>query len=800
MPLNQINNDNISPEQKKETFKQWQDKISDRIHRIIENPLNWDSEAMHYFNIMNENTASNESFMQKFDKERNDLYWSIEHNEIENNFLYNIPNIITYLYQNMWTKTNKLITSLAKLYNNKTWNLCLNIDWSKYNSKLPQQFKQYCKTKVLNEKYIQYLLGRAFLQRHDKYRWWKKTKPDTKYTFSELLINSSLFRKWLEWQFETIEHIEEIEYIRFLVDKSLKSMPNLREVSYSWWLKYMWEWVKEKLKELEKNNEKNEKELSFIKEITDKIFIITESIKQYELTWEINKELLEKNKQLIKDWKSKYNNKELEKYILELSERSKKENNFRIEINKLLKELWYDELETILELKIWIQFAMEEVEKINKQKEKEEKELKYIESTFKEELEEKTNQKNYKKPISIKKAIEAEKWKKEFEEMKRLKDFKSLNFSEEQAISQMMSVISKFKKESSDDELRDNIPVNFLKNKNFTCFSWTWLVASLLKEIWFKDRDIFISHWSLGKWKIIYKHAFVILRKSNWDFLKIDYGFWKIENMNPNVLNDFLENDVIWALKKWYNVWWYNLNSWKDWTWLDMAWRIYRLNDWLSIWYLRNLAWEHFESKDYREAKKLLNTGLAIDNRNPDIYELLMLIADKEWDKDQAKKYAKKIWKTTWFYPTWLYILWKYAFEEWDYKDARKKLEQFNKFSSYTRQSDEWMFLDSDKMLKKINEELKTNEISDKEIGEIINEIIKETWSIDTIPDSYVNLQLDDRKKVLASLKSKYDKEKDVKEKLSIMAPLSLILVYENANDTEIGNKIKLSKNFSLTF
>lgn len=628
--------------QKKESFNIWQERIASKINDIVSSEL-----KNEFINEQNENFMFIPLHENNYEQREN----------IENDLLYNIPNLACFLYKNFWSNASDLIVSILKVYQTQTGLRFLNIDWLAKNS-LPKRFENYATKNKIDEKYILYILWKDFTSK----RYIKKNdekKQETldiyneriKYLFSE----SSLFRKKIEKKIDMILQINEIEYLRKLIHSSFEKIAEIKTISDRKWIEFLISQGKKELKELQK-------------ELRD------EKRKLQKTTNEIDKN----------------------KFLEEISK-------IEEEIVATKKDIWLSSL------------PLEELSD----------EITYIIT-----------------PEEIKK------FKDEWDKKRLLHDNLWIWYLEEEIILKILKELSRYSIEKSWNDKENAILKNFFKNKSLTCFSGSWCIASVLLKIWFNKDDIFIVN--SFKWWNEYNHAFLIVRKSNGNYLKIDYGFKKVIELSPT---KEIDNELIFLLNLWFNNVWYNQKD-KKINFLDQLWRIYKLTDWIMLMYVMNLAHNFIDAGDLDNAMYYLNLVKWIDEKNQDLNEALWVIYDKLWEKEKSIFHFNKSLTVLSHY-----YLAKNYFKEKNYKKAELWFDYFINAWKKARWIDTALITSAVKLLdkiRKIQEKSKESAIwiwIEKQRDFLIkmcnHYIYREMDEYEKMAQEYINMPEVDRKRML---------------------------------------------------
>lgn len=635
------------PEKKeqKESFKDWQERIALKINDILTSELSID-----FINTQNENFLSINPPDNNY-KVRED---------VESDILYNITNIAVFLYKNFQDEALELILSILKLYQIQTWLRFLNVNWLG-KKVLPKKFVDYASKKDLDEKYILYLLWKNFttkkyIDKEDEEK--KETLEKYNEKIKSLFSESSLFRKKVETKVNDILKINEIEYLRKLINSSFEKISSLETISDRKWVEFLIsEWQKELL-ELQKELKSLKRKLKNTSEDVDKK-IIYRDISQV-------KEEIEATKKDI--W-----------------------------LNNVPKEFLSDEVTHII--------SQEEIER-------------------------------FKNELDKKRLINDNLW---------------IWYLEEEIILKILKEISRFYIEKSWNDKENAIPKNFFENKSLTCFSGTWAIAAMLLKIWFKKEDLFIVN--SFKWLNDYNHAFLILRKANWNYLRIDHWFKQVVELSPTKK---IDEELIFLLNLWFNNVWYNKEHRKI-KFLDEAWRIYKLTDWIMLMYLMNLSHKLIDEWKLDEAMKHLETVKSIDERNGDLNEALWVVYDKIWEKEKSIFHFKRSLSIISHY-----YMAKHYFETKKYKEAEWWFEYFIDYWRKARWIDKALITSAVQFLnkvKKINEKSNNSEIwmwLEKQRAFLLkmynHYIYREIEDYEKMKDEYINLSEVDRKRILSIL------------------------------------------------
>ena len=281
--------------------------------------------------------------------------------------------------------------------------------------------------------------------------------------------------------------------------------------------------------------------------------------------------------------------------------------------------------------------------------------------------------------------------------------------------------------------------------------------------------------------------------------MRIDYGFSLIERSTRlNIVNNFLNNNIIKNFNTWHNYWLAKVNNLKCIQVIDKNSKIFRLKDWLTVWYLSSYAWILFKKWDYENCKKIINLVFALDEQNYESFEILMFIADKENNKDLAIKYANIIiWKIIPDSARAYYILWKYAFMDKDYAKAKMNFVKFTIYKEKTRELEWYMSLDVEEKLniikkkeeyqkKNYSEDIMIDYLSDMTIDIIHNKVP------DLLSKPYKDLNVDDRTYVIKQFIDYYkDKSLWLEEKNNVVFTYSLLCNLEFKRNTIVWEKMK---------
>ncbi|MCD5375005.1 hypothetical protein LR010_00970, partial [Candidatus Gracilibacteria bacterium] len=183
---------------------------------------------------------------------------SAESDEIHHNFLYNIPNIIAYAYKEVGDSIRPVIFSLAKLYQEKTGEKFLGIDWSERKRFPVTKINEFIQERDLPDEYMYYLFGSVAF--NNKFRGKKSERKDPKHSPAQLIKKSSLYRKLTLKNLDDIEYVEIAEYVRKLVTQSFGSMHNIQTVSDEDMLTFLIKKSKEEIEETKHQKQDEDEE------------------------------------------------------------------------------------------------------------------------------------------------------------------------------------------------------------------------------------------------------------------------------------------------------------------------------------------------------------------------------------------------------------------------------------------------------------------------------------------------------------------------------------------------------------
>jgi len=509
--------------------------------------------------------------------------------EIENNFLYNIPNIICYLYSEIGDSMRELIVSLACLYEKETWEKFLWKDWNTIKRFPVSKLKSEIEIRDLPEEYIIYLLGNTYLRKYNK----NDKKHKYKYDPAELLQKSSLYRKKLLDQLPRIENIDKAEFIRKLIHHMTENMYDIDTISDKKWIEFLIEKSEEDLKEVKFKLEQTENQ-DVKKDLTKKLEeadSYSEEIRNIDLSW--------------------------------LSEHTSK---------------LFDQQD-------------------------------------------------------------ANEYKDKLIQSQKIHDINTESMIEKKIAIHVLSLLSRYKKNDATDNNSSGLPKYFQENWEYTCFSGTWLTASLLLQYWFDQDRLFFSDSMVGAGWNAYKHSYLLYKLSDGKYIKIDYAF-------GNTYDTVNYNPTVERLEYWIDFWEYSLNRGDN----DTIGDIYRLNDGLSLMYLVNLMWFYFHEWNYDKVIEVWSIAKSVSINSYHIYELEWLTYSKLEDQERAKKSFKKTLDLNRFCPSATFKMWEILFHEWNYKEAQKKLASFKKLQKKWRKIDASYIQLTEEYWLKMKEDINTDE------------------------------------------------------------------------------------------
>lgn len=603
-------------------FQQWQQEIASRL-----------------FDIMNQNSDLSSDFIQEHqenivvkneDIDSVDLYGDI----IENNFIHNIKNLVVFLYKEFWDDAKEIILALAKFYKYVTWKPLLKKEWWEY-TELPELFITHAKRKRIHRDFIMYLLGPVYFRRFNKWAARKnsKTKLYSRYSPAELLRRSPLFRSKIEGIFYILERTRQLESLRSMVIASYDAIPRINWVTDYEWLQFLQDSANDALAE---TNEANTDRVSYLQ------WIIDDYNNQVA---RIRREILSLKGKLDQVDGSEKSSIELEIRYQETLKQKKR--NVIVNAGAELKDLktkrrreisLHDSfLKGIPEVMKWFDHSLE--------------------------------------PVMLEDQAKCETNRQIMARLEDTSNYLALAFAQSQTINDVMIAVSKFHKEHSDDDAKYGIPKYFLEDATFSCFSWTWLLASLLLRSGIPENDIYVIDWGLWKNWIVYRHAYLLVRLADGSYHKVDYAFNVVEKLSPNILN-YIERRVLMWFNLGYN--WMKFHLKKDeYNWLsEKEGRVYRVTEWITIFYLISLASYRYNQWNPARVVEYMEIAQTIDRNNPHIYELLWL-AYLASDKERAMTYFRKCLDLNPRSPIANFLYWEKLYEEGRLVDAHSYLEYF---------------------------------------------------------------------------------------------------------------------------
>lgn len=573
----------------KTSFQDWQEKIAQKINDVI-------------FSTPNES----------FQNEQIDNFMWLEiwennydnRGEIENNLVYNLPNLACFLYQTFPNQSDELILSVLKAYQKQSGLNFLGINWENKKN-IPEKFKTYVQKHPLDEKYILYLLGKQFTFK--RYLWAKQSEQKEellkKYNQKiKSLFHHPLFRKKLEEKIDTLLHINETEFLRKYINASFEKISELENISDRDWVNFLVNEAQKDKKEFEN--------------------------------------ALKRKKRKLKTTTQKADRASLEEDIEIISEELQK-----IKSDILLWNIPKEHLSTDIT------------------------------------------------PIIQKHEIET--YNKELEQKRRINDNLWIWHLEEEIIHNIMKQLSRYYIEKSENDKENALLKNFFANKSLTCFSGAWAFAAMLIKSWFSQDDIFIVNSFV--WGNNYNHAFLVIRKNDGSYIKVDYGLKEIVPITPT---KEVEKSLMFILNLWYTSAGYSKNNKIEW--LDTKGRLYKLTDGIIVMYLMNLAHSYIEQNKLEEAFQYLNIVAWIDDKNCDLNEALWIYFEKKWEREKAFQHfsiSRTIVSD--------YYISRYHFDKKDYKKAEWWFDYFIKTARDARWIDKKMITSAVQYLAKIRKKNK---------------------------------------------------------------------------------------------
>lgn len=574
----------------------------------------------------------------------------------DNNLIYALPKIIAYIYDNLGDGATKLLISLWKCYTVLTWNNLFGIDFLSLN-KLPVNFK----SKIVwvnyeEDKLDLFLLWELqYLKLNEEFvKQGILSELSGKKKFINLLLNSSLYRRKLIEHLDNLAYISELEYLRSLVKKTYEIFPNTQYISWQQWSEYL----KQSTELMQQANE----EFKYSEKQLERLICDLKKIDK----------MIQKN--ISREWK--VIDTELNKDL------SIQKNQLVYQINILKK--WFE--------------SRKQNENINS------KILEQISKTqFSQGLDDNKTR--------IIDNINIVYYKDKINELKSQNDFVWLEFLYLELFGQIFRVMSRFHVKSSDNDKQDALPKNFINNNSYTCFSWVWMIASILIKSWIQEKDIYIVDDSVSSQEDIYRHSFLIVRVWE-DFYKLDYGWLEIQKMDIEISKHF-NNIMLWSLRKWMPASDYYLTSNVNWLW--RMWRVYKLTDWIIMQYLTNLIWIYLEEEKLELADKFIKIALCLDYFSSNLYELIGIFYIKQNNYKKALPYFKKCFEKNWKSMISVFYIWENYYKQKQYEKALLQFEKFMDNIWYARKPDEQYILKVQNYISKISKKL-SNEKSNYDI------------------------------------------------------------------------------------
>jgi hypothetical protein len=232
-----------------ESFSEWQKRIAQNIANVCAASLDERNIATHIDNFGIETVET----------------WLIENDAIDNNFLYNVPNIIAYLYKHLGGKARILIFSLAQYYQKFTGKSPYDLDWDSHD-RYPRGLRKKVQDKNLSEHFCIYLLGSAYQKKFldkDKEHFFRRGP-------AEMLAKSDVFRRRIEGIMPVLSHMPEIELLRRGVRTTLDQIhQNTLSVSEKEWCEFMLEGAQKVLRETGEDEEDGKSKLDHARKVIE---------------------------------------------------------------------------------------------------------------------------------------------------------------------------------------------------------------------------------------------------------------------------------------------------------------------------------------------------------------------------------------------------------------------------------------------------------------------------------------------------------------------------------------------------
>lgn len=349
--------------------------------------------------------------------------------------------------------------------------------------------------------------------------------------------------------------------------------------------------------------------------------------------------------------------------------------------------------------------------------------------------------------------------KSQYEHLLKIRDGRSLIMFEDEICSKIMRVVTRFTKEKSENEHQDALPKNFMENQTLTCFSWVWLIASLLIESGIKQENIYFVQTDGGSIGSNYVHSYLIVKKSDGTLIKIDYWFDSFAKTNsPRTIDSI--NQVFDSLALWFpSVSFRGQDS----EFINSEWRFYNLTSGISLVYLLWL-WGHLlEEWKYEQCLFTMHIALSIDENNYLVYDLLWLASDA-LENDDTMQYFIESHRLNKQGPLALFHCWEYFFHEKNYDTAEFLLKRFLLVAKRARKVDDHMKFQAVMYLRQLKElqakkeqewTLQTDEgLSQAKIDMIIQELINSSDSTSGM-NLYFTYEAPQRQIILSEIQKK---------------------------------------------
>lgn len=360
-----------------------------------------------------------------------------------------------------------------------------------------------------------------------------------------------------------------------------------------------------------------------------------------------------------------------------------------------------------------------------------------------------------------------------------------------ESIHNIMRALSKTHMVVSDDPKQDWIPKNFAVNRNFTCFSGVWVIASLLMKSGIKEKDIYIIDDQESADGYVYKHSSLVVKVWWKNYYRIDYGMNQAHLISP-IIRGGVNEWIIWPLNQGFDWKSYSINQNKQCAWFSRNWRIYKLTNWIMFIYLINLASQYIDRKDTKSFFEILPLLMSLDENNYDIYELMWLAYLYDWNKELSIKNFKKaliLWGDA-FSPISSFYCAKQLFEEKEYDKALTILQRFITDFHMIREWDKKMLQEAKRIEKQIIKIHKSNNYYYNIFKEKITNPREYVWYSEHA-DLYFRMDDKTRKQFLLDM-VEYIKENASADNKKIYIKLLILMDFEIIANTKLKD-LKIS-------